>query len=425
MITKINEFKKFKNEAIHTTEGIPTVEDLYTLFTKINNDVRSGGDFDPNEYEPLTSVDYYADQIYNLYFDHTGLADGNEDEYETIAQKLAEDLAAYATTKDGISEAMKKPAKFDKKFNDMIDGKKELTAQQKKIVKAVKDAENKTATTDDKKARKISKLFHKVIVDYPNDFAPHLKPSQWKELQRIIDDNNLLIDKPVKENVDVEYNLEKIANDDFIKSLGVSDEYDIDNDTTGDGSKITWISFYNEEWRNLSAEEVHALYTKVDKWFRGYCQTNDLDYEAVHVTDNELSLNVYTDNNYGYRESKTNESRFNDRRRTPRGWAILPAGTINLTTGDSTYFNIIENNLPDVGMFYLVKRENTFYVFSSSGELDERHTSKVGTVQMCHHDQNGREYDVQILGAYPSTAEGLAEAKAVAGKNIVKFSVFK
>jgi hypothetical protein len=277
------------------------------------------------------------------------------------------------------------------------------------------------------------------------------------------------------ENKSSDIDLEDILDEPEIIELQ-AEEYSLDYNKTDDGSDIEFISLDIP----FCVDEVET-YEKYSKWFKEYCTRKGWDYEGVNV-DNETDKcivcftvfnnfkytentsspeNIFAKNNeplyhdinfsglkksytkfnpsdknlkifnwfkkeiqkYKMTESTTvNEKRHDS---TPKGWSILPAGTINLTTGDSTHFNLIENNLPDIGSFYLVKRESIFHVYSTSGEISNKAGSLIGTVQLCHHDQNLREYDVEVIGVYPSTLEGLTKAKKLIGKNTAKFSVFK
>lgn len=71
------------------TSKLPTPKELFDMFTKINDDsVKISG---PDGYVALSDVEYYTDQINNIYFNNvTG-----DDDFET-AEKLAKSMAKYA-----------------------------------------------------------------------------------------------------------------------------------------------------------------------------------------------------------------------------------------------------------------------------------------------------------------------------------------
>ena len=89
MITTINEFRKF-NESENTP---PTVEELYKMFTKVNDDCIKNGE----EAVALTEVEYYTEQINNIFFD-------SKDETYSMAEFMAKELADYVLGKGEITE---------------------------------------------------------------------------------------------------------------------------------------------------------------------------------------------------------------------------------------------------------------------------------------------------------------------------------
>lgn len=112
--------------------------------------------------------------------------------------------------------------------------------------------------------------------------------------------------------------------------------------------------------------------------------------------------------------------------RYPKGWAILPAGNIKLDNGDSSFFNVIENNGDTTGTLYLVEKTGGNYaIFSSAEEYKETSRIHAGKLQDCYHDQTFKPYTVKVVDTYPANLEGLAKIKELTGKKTLPFSVFK
>lgn len=75
---------------------IPTIEELETLFNKVNEDIAK----DPTSLEqiiPLTDAECYAEQIHNIYKEYPGLTEAQFP--YSLACKLADELAAHVNNK--------------------------------------------------------------------------------------------------------------------------------------------------------------------------------------------------------------------------------------------------------------------------------------------------------------------------------------
>lgn len=181
-----------------------------------------------------------------------------------------------------------------------------------------------------------------------------------------------------------------------------------------------------------TAKELYDIFNKINK-----------DIVAEEGEDGFVSLadiEYYTDqiqNIYELPEAEAKElakeiaamSKVDEVRkpfRHPRGWAILPAGTIKLDSGNSTYFNVIENNGDTTGTLYLVEKSNgNYHIFSSAEDYKETSRIHAGKHQDCFHDQTLKPYTVKVVDTYPATLEGLAKIKELTGKKSLPFSVFK
>lgn len=108
----------------------------------------------------------------------------------------------------------------------------------------------------------------------------------------------------------------------------------------------------------------------------------------------------------------------------PRGWALLAAGKINLHNGDSTHFNVIENN-KEGGYLVLVKKDNKYVVLSSAGTFKEDLNKNVGDYQKAYHDQSMRPFEVKIEKFFPTNLESLKEIGEITKSKTLPFMVFK
>ena len=109
-------------------------------------------------------------------------------------------------------------------------------------------------------------------------------------------------------------------------------------------------------------------------------------------------------------------------------WALLPAGSLNLKTGKSTHFDVVENNSGEVGTLILVKIDFAGYkVLSSAGGNGKPWNNyAIGARPMSHHDQTLRfNMPYTIVGYYPATKAGMKLIYDVVDKTSVSFSVFK
>lgn len=121
-------------------------------------------------------------------------------------------------------------------------------------------------------------------------------------------------------------------------------------------------------------------------------------------------------------------------RRNPIGWALLPAGKVNLKTGNSTYFNIFDNVKDSSGTLVLLGKTvydlnpSTKYrvAMSAGGSEYFEKSHPVGSTAMSFHDQTGRAFEPEkVIGYFPVTREGVDNLITKIGKNSVGFCVFK
>ena len=112
--------------------------------------------------------------------------------------------------------------------------------------------------------------------------------------------------------------------------------------------------------------------------------------------------------------------------RRPRGIALLPAGTLNLKTGKSTYFNILDDN-QGKSCIMLLAEGPKYIAASSSGTSDwlEKEYPIDSHVDSFHDQTQRQNQDRRVVGYYPGTSEGLADIMKKIGKTSVSFSVFK
>ena len=99
----------------------------------------------------------------------------------------------------------------------------------------------------------------------------------------------------------------------------------------------------------------------------------------------------------------------------------LSAGRINLNTGKTKYFNVLENNGPDDALV-LIESSGKYTVVSGSGRgydefADGRFISMESQGRVCKTGHGVAEY--------PNTMEGLTQIKEKIGTNKCSFWVFK
>lgn len=79
--------KLFENFNSNIKNKKPSTKELFDMFTKINQDAKENGE----DEVPLTDVEFYTDQINNIFFNYvTG-----KDNFPG-AKKMAQDMAEYA-----------------------------------------------------------------------------------------------------------------------------------------------------------------------------------------------------------------------------------------------------------------------------------------------------------------------------------------
>ncbi len=83
-------------KVLKINEKSSSIPQLFNMFTDINKDAKENGE----SVVKLTDQKYYADQIFNLYFeDKVKKNKSNEDELYKKAEQMAKDLAKYAKEK--------------------------------------------------------------------------------------------------------------------------------------------------------------------------------------------------------------------------------------------------------------------------------------------------------------------------------------
>ena len=86
---KMKHIKLFElyDQEVEVEGNMPTTKELYNMFTAINKDIDATG----GQVMPLTDVEYYTEQINNIFFNNvTG-----EDDFEA-AEQMAKDMAQAA-----------------------------------------------------------------------------------------------------------------------------------------------------------------------------------------------------------------------------------------------------------------------------------------------------------------------------------------
>jgi len=107
------------------------------------------------------------------------------------------------------------------------------------------------------------------------------------------------------------------------------------------------------------------------------------------------------------------------------GWALLSSGSINLKTGDSTHFNVLDNG--KATLVLLRNHNGNFYVASSAGGAEwlEKNTP-INTDKLIISYLTQKQLELRlVIGYYPATDIGLKQIYSVVGKTSVPFSVFK
>lgn len=204
-ITMVN-IKTFESFDSSINEGKkPTADDLYKLFVRINKD--NEADKETGLVVPLNDVEYYTEQINNIYFNN---ATGRDN--FTQSKKWAESLAKVSDLVDKFGQKMNGSSKGT--AAGWVDGVKELNPEEKKAVwngiqqfidKNTKDAtklpkwvNESVNEADQSKIRLTEDDFRKLVsgeVITPEDFPPHLGKLQimladigWDNMVSIISD---------------------------------------------------------------------------------------------------------------------------------------------------------------------------------------------------------------------------------------------
>lgn len=158
-------------------------------------------------------------------------------------------------------------------------------------------------------------------------------------------------------------------------------------------------------------------------------KVGDLETETTETTETSEETDTVKENKELEKTKGVSEEIIDEVKKPfmkPKGWAILPAGTIKLDSGDSSYFNVIENNGDTTGTLYLVEKSNgNYHIFSSAEDYKETTRIHAGKHQDCFHDQTLKPYTVKVIDTYPASLEGLAKIKELTGKKSLPFSVFK
>lgn len=109
-----------------------------------------------------------------------------------------------------------------------------------------------------------------------------------------------------------------------------------------------------------------------------------------------------------------------------KGWAILPAGRLNLSTGKTKYFNVLEDRSALIVIQF--KRmpgsdiPDKYMVIAGAGSPDGYEKTQTRG----YHDQTGREFPpFDVIGRLSSSESSLKKIKDRVSKTSVSFAVFK
>lgn len=108
-------------------------------------------------------------------------------------------------------------------------------------------------------------------------------------------------------------------------------------------------------------------------------------------------------------------------------WALLPAGNINLNTGNTKYFNVFENGEFSIVLIKRLTETGFKYIACSTyGDYKDFQEEKpIGSNVTTYNNPNRKNFNNKIIGYFHGTKDGLQEIKNLVGKTSISFSVFK
>lgn len=205
---------------------------------------------------------------------------------------------------------------------------------------------------------------------------------------------------------------------DYATSVGVMEKYemDLDNDIAEEHAKLIIDEAIN-------SHKLSGIFN-MNKLFDKVCTDNGISkFDSRRAMVHSALVEILSQM---LEETEALDEHIEERRsfEYPIGWAVLPAGKINLSTGETDYFNVLEDSRDTLVL--CKKNGSSYLVISGSGDKSSYEKNcKVGDIQKAYHDQNLRMFDLEVVGYYDSDAAGIGEIKNKTGKNSVPFAVFK